>query len=213
MHRPETEDFKSHRWHAAFYDRLVAGDTKMARLRDLIVGGATGNVLEIGCGTGLDFPHINWANIESYVATDPDVFMLQRAEQRASELPPESRAKLEVRVAPAEALPFDDGSMDVVVAVLVFCTVENTERALLEVRRVLRPGGQLRLVEHVAGAGFGGALQRVVQPIYGWMAADCQLRRDTEAAVRAAGFDLEVIERFSLGPIWPGFAGIATKPA
>jgi ubiquinone/menaquinone biosynthesis C-methylase UbiE len=207
------EDFKGHRWHAALYDRFVAGDRKMARLRDLIVGGAVGRVLEIGCGTGLSFPHVDWGRVESYVATDPDVFMLQRAEKRATELPPEVRAKLEIRVASAEALPFADASMDAIVAALVFCTVGDAEAALSEVRRVLRPGGELRLIEHVAGNGMGGALQRLLQPVYGWMAADCQLRRDTESAVRAAGFALEVIERFSLGPIWPGFAAVATKPA
>lgn len=185
----------------------------MARLRDLIVGGAEGRVLEIGCGTGLDLLHVNWARVESYVATDPDVFMLQRAEKRAADLPPEARAKLSFQVAPAEAVPLPDASVDAVISALVFCTVQDSQRALAEVRRVLRPRGELRLIEHVVGAGVPGMLQRVVQPVYGWMAASCQLRRDTETAVRDAGFDLKVIERFSLGPIWPGFAGVATSPS
>jgi ubiquinone/menaquinone biosynthesis C-methylase UbiE len=209
----EAKPGSGHRWHAAFYDRLVAGDKRMAGLRDVVVGGAAGKVLEIGCGTGLDFDHVNWENVESYLATDPDVFMLQRARARASQLPPEAQSRLEVQEAPAEDLPCEDARFDTVIASLVYCTVSDLDGALAETRRVLKPGGQLRLIEHVAGHGFAGMMQRVVQPVYGWMAADCQLRRDTETAVRSAGFELEVSQRFSLGPLWPGFAGIATKPA
>jgi hypothetical protein len=75
----------------------------------------------------------------------------------------------------------------------------------------LKPGGQLRLVEHVAGQGVTGGVQAIVQPVYGWFAAGCQLRRDTEGDVRRTGFELDVLERFSLGPLWPAFTGIATR--
>jgi ubiquinone/menaquinone biosynthesis C-methylase UbiE len=206
-------DFKGHRCHAALYDLLVSSDKTMNRLRAEVVGSASGSVLEVGCGTGLNFAYVNWMDVESYVATEPDAFMLQKAREKASELPPEAQARLRLEEAPAESVPATDASVDVVIATLVFCTVQDMAQALAEAKRVLRPGGQLRLVEHVAGTGARGTMQRIVQPVYGWMAADCHLRRDTEAAVKAAGFELEVTERFSLGPIWPAFVGIATKPA
>lgn len=202
-----------HRWHAAVYDLMVGADRKMDPLRDLIAGGATGRVLEIGCGTGLNLTHVNWANVESFDATEPDIYMLRRAREKAATLPQEIQAKIQFYEIPAEALPFDDASVDVVIATLVFCSVSQLDRALAEVWRVLKPGGRLRLIEHVGGDGFTGGLQAVVQPVYGWFAAGCQLRRDIENEVRRAGFDLEVTRRFSLGPIWPAFVGIATKPA
>jgi ubiquinone/menaquinone biosynthesis C-methylase UbiE len=209
----EETDNPRHRWHAAFYDRVVGFDHKMGPLRDLIVGGAEGRVLEVGCGTGLSLAHVNWPAVERYDATDPDVHMLQRAREKADALPPELRVKVALQEAPAERLPFADGSFDAVITSLVLCTVVDLDAALAELKRVLVPGGELRLIEHVGGEGFAGGLQAVVQPVYGWFAAGCQLRRDIEGAVRRAGFELEVMRRFSLGPIWPGFAGVATKPA
>ena len=183
----------------------------MARLRSIAMSGAAGDVLEIGCGTGLGFEYVPWQSVRTYVATDPDEFMLRRARKRVARLPREAQSKLRIEEAAAESLPVADASIDVVISALVFCTVKDVSRALSEVSRVLRPGGQLRLIEHVAGHGLTAALQKAVQPVYGWMAADCQLRRETEGAVEASEFELEVLERFSLGPILPGFVGVATK--
>lgn len=203
-----------HRWFAATYDFLSKMDEKKTGpLRDFAAGGASGKVLEMGAGTGLNFDHFDWSKVESLDATEPDLHMLKRAQAKLEALPAEVQSKVKLTEAPAEALPIADGSIDVAVATLVFCTVADPDKAFAEAWRVLRPGGQLRLVEHVAGQGFSGGLQRVVQPAYGWVSAGCKLRRDTEADARGVGFDVEVMQRFSLGPLWPGFAGIATKPA
>lgn len=202
-----------HRWFAAAYDLLARADArKTDPLRDMLAGSAAGRVVEIGCGTGLNFAHFDWPKIKRLDATEPDAFMLKRAEEKADALPPAVRAKVSLHEAPAEALPFPDGSMDDAVATLVFCTVTDPARALAEAWRVLRPGGRLFLLEHVAGDGMTWKVQRTVQPVYGWFAAGCHLTRDTESAVREAGFDLEVTRRLQLGPLVPGFAGIATKP-
>jgi SAM-dependent methyltransferase len=89
----------------------------------------------------------------------------------------------------AEALPFHDGAFDTVVNGLVFCSVSDPPRGLAEVRRVLRPGGVLRMLEHVRASGRVAAwLQDRTQPVWTWFTGGCHPNRDTEAAVAAAGF-------------------------
>jgi ubiquinone/menaquinone biosynthesis C-methylase UbiE len=201
-----------HRWSAASYDVMEKIDEKRSRtIRQQVAGGAKGRVLEIGCGTGLNFEHYDWGQVESVDATEPDTYMLRKAEEKARKLPLDARSKVRVQEAPAEDMPFADASFDTVVSNLVLCTVFDPQRSLAEVQRVLRPGGEFRLFEHVAADGFTGTVQRFIQPVYGWMAAGCQLSRDTESAVRAAGFQLNVLERTSLGPIWPAFIAVGTK--
>lgn len=203
-----------HRLFAALYDRLEKLDERRMRLlRALAAGRARGRVLEVGCGTGANLAYYDWPQVDFLEATEPDVYMLRRAQRRLAALPAEVRAKVRLQEAPAEALPFDDASFDAAVATLVFCTVADLPRALLEVWRVLRPGGALYLMEHVAAPGLAGRVQGLVQPVYGWLAAGCQLGRRTEDAVRAGGFDLQVERRLSFGPLWPAFIGVATKPA
>ena len=203
-----------HRWFAAVYDLMAKMDEKRARpMREFVAGQAAGRVLEVGCGTGLNLPYYDWSKVESLDATEPDSYMLRRAQARAATSLGEAGAKVRFHEAPAEALPFADASFDTVVATLVFCTVADPVRAVSEVVRVLKAGGQLRLMEHVRAEGIKGEVQKIVQPVYGWMAAGCQLHRDTEATIRAAGMELQVTERTSLGPLWPAFVGVATKPA
>jgi ubiquinone/menaquinone biosynthesis C-methylase UbiE len=201
-----------HRLYAAAYDiaaRLT--NRQMAPLRELIAGEAEGRVLEIGCGTGANFEHYRWAHIDSLTATEPDPFMLRRAEAKARTLPLYAREKLTLLEAPAEALPFPDADFDAVVATLVLCTVSDPDAAIREIGRVLKPGGTFRLLEHVAGHSFEAKAQRVLQPPYGWLAAGCHLTRDTEQALTAADFRVDVQRRLRFGPLFPAFAAVATK--
>jgi ubiquinone/menaquinone biosynthesis C-methylase UbiE len=203
-----------HRWYAAVYDPILSkgGRRKLEPLRAEVAGGASGRVLEVGCGTGANFPFYDWAKVESLEATEPDPHMLSRAYPKLADFDDATRAKVTIRQAPAEALPFADAGFDCVVATLVYCTVKDLDQALKEALRVLKPGGTLRLLEHVASTGFEAVVQRAIQPVYGWTAAGCDLNRHTEDAVRAAGFKLEVPQRTRLGPLYPAFVGIATKP-
>jgi ubiquinone/menaquinone biosynthesis C-methylase UbiE len=180
-------------------------------LRELVAGEAEGRVLEIGCGTGANFERYRWARVESLDASEPDPFMLHRAEARLKKLPLYIRERVTLTEAPAEALPFPDESFDAVVATLVLCTVADLDRAIIEVRRVLKPGGTFRVLEHVAGHGFEAKAQRFVQPVYGWLAAGCQLTRETEAALSQGAFEVEVLRRERFGPLAPAFAGVARK--
>ena len=93
---------KGHRWFAATYDLLMRpGDSVLAPVRQFVAGGASGLVLEVGCGTGANLPYYDWERIESLDATEPDPFMLQRARRRASKLPPSSRLVRSSRECPS----------------------------------------------------------------------------------------------------------------
>lgn len=174
---------RGRRWFAAFYDRR--GDSEYNRMvRSRVAGEATGRVLEIGAGTGYNFPYYpegSWV-----VATEPNPEMLRRAEPRARE------HGIELRAAPAERLPFPDGSFDTVVSTGVFCSVDDPGRALAEVHRVLRPGGVLRFSEHVRGVSPARwAMQRSLDWLH-YRVFHCHIGRDTIGAMRRAGFDVDV---------------------
>ena len=193
---------KGHRWFAAVYDRMVSAAEKgfLGPVREELAGSAKGRVLEIGAGTGANFSHYTEKATE-VVATEPDPYMFMRAEKRAAL----AGRKIELKQAGAEQLPFPDASFDTVVSTLVLCSVDDPAKALSEVRRVLKPGGELRFYEHVRYAsGFGGFWQDLVAPVWGWMSGGCHPNRDTAASIREAGFTIEELERSKpLPPIPP----------
>lgn len=196
------------RWFAAVYD-LATGrfeNRVLGRLRAEVVGRAEGRVLEIGVGTGANFPHYP-VNIR-LVAVDPDPFMLRRAKKRAKAL---SR-DVELVLASAEALPFRDHAFDTVVATLVFCSVADLDRSLAEVRRVLRPGGAFKFIEHVRADGILGRIQDAATPAWRRVAGGCHLNRRTVAALEAAGFGLGRLEHHPL-LFTPLVAGSARPPS
>ena len=188
MAEPQT----GHRWFASIYDRLLTSSERsyMRRIREEIVGGARGRVLELGAGTGASFPYYN-DHAEEVVATEPDPHMLERARRRAEDL----ERPIELRQVSAEELPFEDGSFDTVVSTLVLCTVRDPLQALSEVRRVLKPSGELRMYEHVRyGHAFGAFWQDVATPIWRWFGAGCHPNRDIARLVREAGFEFQQLE-------------------
>jgi ubiquinone/menaquinone biosynthesis C-methylase UbiE len=193
---------QGHPWFAAIYDRLNASAerTFLRPAREEIVGGARGRVLEIGCGTGASFPYYAAAATE-VLATEPDPHMLRRARRRAADL----GRSIDIRQAPAEALPFPDASVDAVVSTLVLCSVADPGRALAEVRRVLRPGGELRFYEHVRHEhAFGAFWQDLVTPVWHRLFAGCHPNRDTAGLLRASGFSIvQLVATTPLPPIPP----------
>lgn len=185
---------------------LVLGRNAMGwRERDALVAGLAGRVLEVGAGDGLNFEH--YANaVTEVVAVEPEPHLRARAAQRGI-------ARVTVVDAFAERLPFADASFDAVVACLVLCSVASQPEALAEIRRVLRPGGELRFYEHVAAHGTTGrAVQRGLDRSGVWprLAAGCHLARDTEAAIRAAGLEVQDARRFRVG-LLPHVSGRARK--
>ena len=166
------------------YDGLmgVADLLGVARWRRELVAGAAGRVLEVGCGTGRNLPL--YPDAADLVGVDPNPAALARARRRAP------RARLVVgRV---ESLPFETDAFDTVVTSLVFCSVDDPLRGLAEIRRVLRTGGQLRMLEHVRARGRRlAALQDRIAPLWTRLTGGCRPNRDIEHLVQQAGFRIE----------------------
>ncbi len=197
---------QAHRWFAASYDLITwwAERSVFGPLRRLVVGSATGRVLEIGAGTGANFAY--YAAAEAVVATEPDPFMFRRASRRAE------RQGLDIQIqrCPAEALPFADGSFDTVVSTLVLCSVADPDRALAEARRVLKEGGYLRFMEHVRADGLVGQVQDLLTPAWRWFGAGCHLNRHTDESIEAAGFEIVRMRRRALA-LTPLIFGVARR--
>lgn len=129
--------------------------------RQALTSRARGRTLEIGVGTGqnLGFYESGWR----VIGIDPDMAMLGRAARRAGE----TCIPVQLLAAKGEAIPFEDGSFDAVVITLALCSVDSQEQVLVEVRRVLRPGGKLHFMEHVRSDAPGWArLQDLVTPLW-----------------------------------------------
>ena len=192
-----------------FFLRCDGG--RMAELRRVSAGSAHGHVVEIGCGTGLNFEYYDWQRVDRLDATEPDPFMLKRARHRLEALPGGVRERVHLHEVTAEDLPFGEATFDAAVSTLVLCTVRDPSLAARELHRVLKPGARLYLVEHVRGSGPLATAQRLLQPLWGWFAAGCHLDRNTEVVVAASGLRLTVQERFKLAPLLPAVRGFATK--
>jgi ubiquinone/menaquinone biosynthesis C-methylase UbiE len=201
---------KTHPVFARVWDSVVRlGGRLEQRNRDRLVDGLRGRVLEVGAGTGMNLARYS-AGAE-VVALEPEPTMARKASARAR------KAAVPVRVirGVAEALPFSDRTFDAVVACYVLCSVSDQERAIDELRRILRPGGEMRVYEHVRSEHPGWALvQDLVTPVWHRFGCNCHPNRDTAAALGAAGFEVEV-RRFSFGPpapVRPHILGVA-RPA
>jgi ubiquinone/menaquinone biosynthesis C-methylase UbiE len=142
---------------------------------------ANGRVLEIGAGDGVNLPYYD--EHARIIATEPDAESL--------ELITGHEGNVSLAQVSAEDLPFPDESFDAVVGTLVFCTIPDAPRALAETKRVLKPGGSLRLVEHVRSKNpILGAAMRAANPLWHYMTEGCNINRDTLTAVRQAGFQI-----------------------
>jgi ubiquinone/menaquinone biosynthesis C-methylase UbiE len=175
----------------ALYDFFGARMEKhFAEHRRRALAHARGRVLEIGGGTGVNLQYYG-PGVEELVITEPEEPMAKRLERKlaATSLP------AKVLRAPAESLPVEDDSFDYVVSTLVLCTVNDQARALDEVRRVLKPGGQLLFMEHVHAEDPKLARwQDRLQPLQGRIGHGCHCNRATEDSIQAAGFTIAEIE-------------------
>jgi ubiquinone/menaquinone biosynthesis C-methylase UbiE len=203
---------------ARFYARVsVIADHKggVAAYREELLAPLSGRVIEIGAGNGLNFTHYP-STVSEVVALEPERRLRHMAVQAAL------RTDVPVNVVPgaAEALPVESEGFDAAVASLVLCSVRDLPRALSEIRRVLRPGGQLRFFEHVLADGKALArTQRTVdRTAWPLLFGGCHTARDTIAAIEAAGFELGAYRRLRIPehgiqfPTSPCVLGVARRP-
>lgn len=189
---------------ARVYDRVLEPSEVRGladKRRDLLAPLA-GTVVEVGAGTGLNLAHYP-ASVERIVAFEPQRDMADQLRARAAR-----EARAEVVEAPGEALPLPDGGADHAVATLVLCTVDDLDRTAAELARVVRPGGTLALIEHIAADGGATAtVQRVVEPVWRVAARGCHLTRNPTASLETAGFDTSGLVGWTV----PGSVGIAER--
>lgn len=152
---------------------------------------ASGDVVEVGVGSGLNLAFYDPKQVTSLAAADPSVPLLAKAQARAREL----SFPVELVVAPGERLPFDAGRFDTAVVTYTLCSVTSPRTVLDEIRRVLRPGGKLVFVEHGAAPDPGPrAWQRRITPLWRKVAGNCHLDRDVAVELEKAGLAFEEIE-------------------
>ena len=186
---------------AALYDPVMRLPERVSLPphRRYLVEGLSGRVLDVGAGTGANFPYLaeraQEASLEVH-AVEPDPHMRRRARRAARE----AGLAVDLRDVGAERLPYGDGTFDAALAGIVFCTIPDPAAALDELARVLRPGGELRFLEHVEATGVRARLQRLVEPVWKRAAGGCHVTRDTVALFDAhEAFDVREVERIGFG--------------
>ncbi len=184
---------------AAFYERYarLGSERRLTDpLREATAGQAYGVVLEVGAGTGLNFPWYHRERVERVEAIEPDAAMLAYARERVRQ----AAVPISLTQASTEALPFADATFDSVVVTLVFCSVEDSAQGMQEIRRVLKPQGSLFLFEHVRSQSTWVArLQDALVPVTTRLFGNCHWNRDTARTVQEAGFDIMHLRRLKGG--------------
>lgn len=190
-------------------ERAGSAEHRAEALQDL-----AGRVIEVGAGNGLNFAHYP-ATVTEVLAVEPEPYLRRLAAEAAAGVP------VQVSVAPghADRLPAEDASFDAGVASLVLCSVPDPERALAELFRVLRPGGELRFYEHIrAEEPKLARLQDRVDPLWHHLAGGCHCNRDTVGTLARTGFEIETARRFVFEPhvtarlVGPHVIGTARRP-
>jgi ubiquinone/menaquinone biosynthesis C-methylase UbiE len=204
-----------HPFFARLFARFAAKDEErgQAELRRELLDGLVGRVVEVGAGNGLNFPHYP-ASVEEVVAVEPEAYLRERAADAARAAP----VPIRVTGGLAGALPFEDASFDAAVVSGVLCSVPDQDSASADLRRVLRPGGELRFYEHVRASGpVRGRTQDVADLVWPRLMSGCHPNRDTLAAIERSGFRIERCRGFHfppsarVSPVAPRILGVARR--
>jgi ubiquinone/menaquinone biosynthesis C-methylase UbiE len=177
------------KWYDFFMSPLE--QRKFKSIRRELLKGASGRVLELGSGTGVNFPLYD--NVDRVIAIEPSQPMIDTSltKQQSAVVP------IEIVKASAENLPFEDCTFDTIVATLVFCTVPNVEKAINELKRVCKPDGKILLFEHVKMEnGVLSKIQERLTPFWKKVCDGCCLDRETLKAFTNQGLEIEKVEQF-----------------
>lgn len=171
-----------------------ADDDGYAAVRSQLVSDLEGDVLEVGAGTGAAFPYYSAA--ANVTAIEPNEDFRIAAESAADD----AHATIRVISGKCEALPFEDSCFDAICASLVLCSVDSPEKTLDEFMRVLRPGGKIRLLDHVCSEHWlAGPLMNLLNPL--WLRINqvgCNWNRHTVATVANSSFEIDSVERYKI---------------
>jgi ubiquinone/menaquinone biosynthesis C-methylase UbiE len=180
-------------YHDVILPRLCHLSMRNRRLvpyRERVIAAAEGRVLEIGIGSGLNLPFYG-ASVRQILGVEPSPRLVAMAKGKADA----SATPVMLVEGSAEAMPFDDASIDTVVTTWTLCTIPHATAALAETRRVLKPGGRLLFVEHGLSPDAGvRRWQNRLTPAWRTISGGCHLNRPIRALIEAAGFRIERLE-------------------
>lgn len=177
-------------WERHMVPRLIGcacAQPQIMKARSRIVPRAEGDVLELGCGGGINMAFYDFARIKSYSGVDPSQGLLERSREAAQAIGVEA----DIRGGVGEAIPFAAESFDTLLVTFTLCSVDDQMRVLSEMRRVLRPGGKVLFLEH--GRAPDASVQkwqRRIEPLWKRIGGNCHLTREIGNAYRAAGFSV-----------------------
>jgi len=204
----------------SFYEHRVlphlldcaCGLAPVTKQRLKVVPLARGRVLEVGIGSGLNLAHYDPQKVTTVIGVDPGAELIEMAQRRARK----SRVSVEFLEGEGETIPLEDESVDTVLVTYTLCTIPGVERALQQMRRVLKRDGTLLFCEHgLAPDASVARWQQRIEPLWGRLFGGCHLSRDVPALLRGAGFSVELFETAYLKGA-PRFAGYhyvgAAKP-
>ncbi|MDP2645393.1 MAG: class I SAM-dependent methyltransferase [Desulfobacterales bacterium] len=189
---------------------LVCSMKPFPRQREKVVPIARGVVLEVGVGSGLNLPYYDGNKVTKVWCLDPSPEMLRMAEKAAKSLP----LKVEFIGSPGEEIPLEDNSVDTVVVTYTLCTIADTEQALRQMARVLKPGGELIFCEHGAAPDEDiRCWQERINPVWKLLAGGCHLNRPIPKLIEQGGFRIKGMEAMYI-PGWRpasfNYCGMAT---
>lgn len=193
---------------ARFFDRFAAKDEErgQAEIRHELLAGLSGRVIEVGAGNGLNFPHYP-TQVEHLVAVEPEAYLRGRAAEAAGAAP----VRIEVLDGTADHIPVPVGSFDAAVVSGVLCSVPDPRDALSELRRVIKPGGELRFYEHVRASNpIRGRSQDAFDLVWPRLMGGCHPNRETVTEIRRAGYRIESCRDLTFPPS-ARFSPVATR--
>jgi ubiquinone/menaquinone biosynthesis C-methylase UbiE len=179
---------KLKKFFASYYDYFMKPIEKryITRWREELLVHAKGEVLEIGAGTGINFPL--YKNCNHVIALEPNLHMMEKAETRVKQ----ASVSISLVEGTAEKLPFENNQFDTIVVTLVLCSVDDPQLALEEMKRVLKPDGTVLFLEHVEmEQPVYSSFQKLVTPIWKHICDGCHLNRRTEKSIIDSGFKVK----------------------